>query len=102
MIKPNRLLASLLSEAINAQTDNDRYAVHKYLTGVAESKDMTRGQCGGLLEWLVEEDSNGEYALRPEAAAEAKAIYRAAIRGQGQQEMPLKAPDMEQAETVPF
>ncbi|MDD5059430.1 MAG: recombinase RecT [Sideroxydans sp.] len=82
-----RALAMLLDEALEAKTKGERYAVYEYLTGNADSGEMNMAECGALLAWLAEKGDNDRLALRDGAAEEAKIVYRAAMRKQGQQEL---------------
>lgn len=96
------LLAAKLDEALGARTANERRAVYQYLTGKERTGDMVACEVAALLDWLVGGSRDEGYPLRPNAAEEAQAVYRAAIRAQGQLELPLEAPDMEQTKPLPF
>jgi len=82
--RQRQLLAGLMTEALGARSANERYAVYEYLTGKADSKLMNMAECAALIDWLSETDAAGRIQLWEEAAGEAAAVYRAAMRRQGQ------------------
>ncbi len=82
-----KALAMLLDEALEARSKQERYAVYELLTGKADSGAMNMAECGALLAWLAEQGEDGKLSLREGAAEEARVVYRAAMRKQGQQEL---------------
>jgi|GEM_PF-1216018 len=83
------LIASKLEECFSGDKDAKakRYKVMWWLSGITSTGEMTKGHADGYLKWLLaqqEKDDSGDYPLHPKAPAEAAAIYREALKDDGQ------------------
>ena len=86
------LLAGKLNEvwAGDAEADNNRRSVLKYLFAVDSAKELTRAQATVVLDWLIEgQDETGDYPLKPMAEQEAKLIVRQYVEDAGQLTMEM-------------
>ena len=86
------LVAGKLNEvwAGDAEADNNRRSVLKYLFAVDSAKDLTRAQAAVVLDWLIEgKDETGDYPLKPMAEKEAKLIVRQYVEDAGQLTMEI-------------
>jgi len=70
------------------KADEIRHGVLKWLFGVASVKQMTDGQIIATKKWLnATQDSGGEWQPDKEAIKEAKAVWYALLKEQGQMEL---------------
>jgi hypothetical protein len=96
--KQRNLVAMLLSKAFAGHDDSDlaRHAVQMYLWGVESLKDVSNPAIYVALEdWLKPvKDSGGDYNPDPMAAREIGLVYTAAIKEQGQMELPIEGQEM--------
>ena len=86
------LLAGKLNEvwAGDAEADNNRRSVLKYLFAVDSAKELTRAQATVVLDWLIEgPDETGDYPLKPMAEREAKLVVRQYVEDAGQLTMEM-------------
>lgn len=71
-----------------ADSEHKRHVVLNYLFGVDSVKDLDAGQVTAVKRWLaVTKDDGGEWRPNADAVKEAKAVYRAALIAEGQQEL---------------
>jgi hypothetical protein len=106
-----QLLAGKVQEALQDKDDKRRHLIYRYLWGRDSGHDLTYGQVGAMLKWLIagQDGQTGDYRLNPKAVVELAIIDKAAQVTAGQTELPLldddEADDMGQelllAEAVP-
>jgi len=87
------LVAGKLNEvwAGDAEADNNRRSVLKYLFAVDSAKDLTRAQAAVVLDWLIEgQDETGDYPLKAMAEQEARLIVRQYVEDAGQLTMGIE------------
>ncbi len=71
------LLVGKIQEALQAKDDKLRHLITRFLWGKEGSRDLTYGEVGAMLKWLVDgQNSTGDYPLRPESVRELLAIAR--------------------------
>ena len=72
----------------DADSEHKRHVVLNYFFGVDSVKALDEGQVTAVKRWLnVTKDDGGEWRPNAEAAKEARAVYRAALIAEGQQEL---------------
>lgn len=72
----------------DADSEHKRHVVLNYFFGVDSVKALDEGQVTAVKRWLaVTKDDDGEWRPNAEAVKEAKAVYRAALIAEGQQEL---------------
>jgi len=85
------LIASKMEECFagDSEAKQKRYKVTWWLSGITSTGEMTKAHADGYLKWLLaqqEKDDTGDYPLHPKAPVEAAAIYREALKDEGQPE----------------
>lgn len=71
-----------------ADSEHKRHVVINYFFGVDSVKDLDAAQVTAVKRWLaVAKDEGGEWRPAADAVKEAKAVYRAALIAEGQQEL---------------
>ena len=86
------LTASMMEWAFAGQqhADKIRHSITKYLTGVTSMKEVPQPMVHALLDWLKPvQDSGGEYIPDAMAVTEIKSVWTAALKAEGQGELPL-------------
>jgi hypothetical protein len=91
------LTAMLLTECFAGEgADDKRHTAQMYLTGEGSLKNAAPAMVLALLDWLKPtQDSGGAYHPDPMAVTEANALYDAALKQEGQAELPLDGADAE-------
>lgn len=79
------LLVGKLCEALQTKDEHIRHLVLKWIMGKESSRDLSYGEVGALLKWLVDgQDSTGDYPLKADGLKELLAIERVARVDAGQ------------------
>ena len=83
------LLGMLLSEFYQGDTDK-RHTVQLWLLGSASTKEIPGGMVKTALDWLnPTKDSGGAYVLDATSRTELSAVHDAALKAEGQEDLPI-------------
>ena len=84
-----------IAEILQDNGDKPRHLILGWLWGKESSKDLSYGEVGAMLDWLVlnKDEDTGEYVLSPVGAQELLAVFKEAQINAGQEIMELYGPE---------